>query len=533
MKKHDSTISWPGAGILILALLSGCSAGGSSTTGTTTATGTGTIVGVVASNTTGLPIAGATVTVGTSTGTTGTDGSYTISGVAVTDRAVVNISKDPYMSGSKVTAVFDGVTSRADAALLPVTYTAIIANLSTAQTVAVPSSSATVLLPVNGLKTGTNAAPSGNISVAVTPIDPSSNPQIMPGDYATNDAGQIESFGALNVTMRDATGAALNLAVGSSSTVRIPVAAGSTPTPTMDLWYYNSTTGQWITEGTLTLGGVAPSQYYEGTVNHFSTWNADKRLSTTCVTGKVVDAAGSAVRNARVDSEGRGYVGTSTAYSAADGSFTIKIKANASAILTAKTATALSNSLVVLGGAAGTTCTPMTSDLKLGTTAGSAKIKLTWGTNPSDLDSHLTGPTAGTTTRFHVYFSSRGSLTAAPYANLDVDDTSSFGPEVITINTFTPGVYRYSVHHYSGSSTIPASPARVELTLNGVTRVFTPPATTATLTSNSVWVVMELTVDSAGAITVTPVNTYTTATASTVLSATQGSGKPAITGGNW
>lgn len=176
----------------------------------------------------------------------------------------------------------------------------------------------------------------------------------------------------------------------------------------------------------------------------------------------------------------------------------------------------------------------MLADLKLGSTiTGSAKIKLTWGSNPSDLDSHLTGPVDGSATRFHVYYSNSGSQTAAPYAELDVDDVSSFGPEIITINRFTPGVYRYSVHHYSGSSTIPASPARVELTLNGATSVFTPPATGTALTTDSVWVVMELTVDSAGAITVAPINTYTTATASAVGVVTTGTGKLPMVGGNW
>lgn len=527
--------------MVIITTLTGCNTGSSSSSTTTggSSGGTGTVVGVVASNSTGNPISGATVTVGTLTTTTASDGSYSISGIAVTDRAVVNINASNYSAGSKITSVFANETSRADAALLPVAYTATLTSIATAQTVTVPNSTATVMLPANGLQTDSSTAPSGNISVSVTPIDPSSNAQIMPGDYVTSAGEQIESMGALDVSMRDATGAALNLAPGSTSTIRIPLAAGSqtAPDPTMDLWHYNTTTGQWVNEGTLTLMGTAPNQYYEGTVTHFSTWNADKRLSTTCITGKVLDASGNPVNNARIDSEGQGYVGTSTAYSAADGTFTIKIKAGSFAILTAKTATTSSNSVVVMGGAAGTTCSAMTSDLVLGSNTGSAKIKLSWGTNPGDLDSHLTGPIAGSATRFHVYFSNPGSLIGSPNAELDVDDVSSFGPEIITINSFTPGVYRYSVHHYSGTGDIPSSPARVELTLNGITRVFTPPASGTTLTTDSVWVVMELTVDNAGAITVTPINTYTSATASSVQSATprsQTSGsKSAIVGGNW
>lgn len=72
------------------------------------------------------------------------------------------------------------------------------------------------------------------------------------------------------------------------------------------------------------------------------------------------------------------------------------------------------------------------------------RIVLTWGASPSDLDSHLTGPTSGSS-RFHVYYSSK----TATGVNLDVDDTSSYGPETITVTQFLPGVYRYSVHDFS------------------------------------------------------------------------------------
>lgn len=91
-----------------------------------------------------------------------------------------------------------------------------------------------------------------------------------------------------------------------------------------------------------------------------------------------------------------------------------------------------------------------------------SRITLTWGENPSDLDSHLfTPPVEGTA--YHVYFSSRGSQTVAPYADLDVDDTSSFGPENIVVAQNAPGTYRYAVHHFSGSATLASSGAHVKV----------------------------------------------------------------------
>ena len=104
------------------------------------------------------------------------------------------------------------------------------------------------------------------------------------------------------------------------------------------------------------------------------------------------------------------------------------------------------------------------------------RVVLTWGEDPGDLDSHLTGPD-GQGGRFHVYFSDR----SFGDTNLDVDDTSSFGPETITIYPSTDGVYRYSVFNYSddsenGAAGIAASPTRVEVySAEGLVRSYTAP----------------------------------------------------------
>jgi hypothetical protein len=107
--------------------------------------------------------------------------------------------------------------------------------------------------------------------------------------------------------------------------------------------------------------------------------------------------------------------------------------------------------VVVLGGG--------TNDEQNGTinpilVEGEIRIVLTWGTSPSDLDSHLTGPISNSSERFHVYFGELGSINGSPYSNLDVDDTSGEGPETVTIRKQLSGVYRYYVHDFSnGGST--------------------------------------------------------------------------------
>lgn len=90
------------------------------------------------------------------------------------------------------------------------------------------------------------------------------------------------------------------------------------------------------------------------------------------------------------------------------------------------------------------------------------RLTLTWGENPRDLDSHLWTPEINNYD-YHVYFGSRGNEDASPYAELDVDDVSSYGPENITITRFFSGTYYYSVYHYSGSGTVSTSGANVKV----------------------------------------------------------------------
>lgn len=68
------------------------------------------------------------------------------------------------------------------------------------------------------------------------------------------------------------------------------------------------------------------------------------------------------------------------------------------------------------------------------------RIVLSWGERPLDLDSHLSYPGN------HICYYHKEGLNA----NLDVDDTDSYGPETITINERIPNQrYIYAVHDFS------------------------------------------------------------------------------------
>jgi hypothetical protein len=141
-------------------------------------------------------------------------------------------------------------------------------------------------------------------------------------------------------------------------------------------------------------------------------------------------------------------------------------------------------------------------------------VMLTWGEAPSDLDSHLTGPGG-----VHVYYSQLGSKVAAPHAELDTDDTSSFGPEITTIPRLTPGTWRYSVHNYSGQSSgrMESSRAVVNLVVGrtGLIRRYEVP--TSNPGSGNLWTVFELVVDGSGGVAVRDLSTFSSVSGPTAV----------------
>ena len=92
------------------------------------------------------------------------------------------------------------------------------------------------------------------------------------------------------------------------------------------------------------------------------------------------------------------------------------------------------------------------------------RVVLTWGANPSDLDSHLFGQQSDGS-NYHIYFSDKNGYDSNgnKIANLDVDDTTSFGPETTTFTAETAGSYEYYIDWYTGSGTWATCGGKVEV----------------------------------------------------------------------
>lgn len=266
----------------------------------------------------GVTLQGATITVvaggpdgASATGTSSAaDGSFAIP-LSSQHAAVIRVEKAGYMP--MVRAASDQANNGFFAArvvLLPVASTQRFDSAREA-VLRVPGSSARVALPAASLVRTDGQAIAGQATVQLTPIDPSKDISRMPGAMVDGASGEpIESLGALNVNFRDDSGATLNLANGQTATIRIPATPASGAStelpPTFPLYHLNETTGKWVQEGTATLqtDPATGDKYYEGTVGHFSTWNADQTLTRAkidygfdvlgrrCITPAVVSAEG-------------------------------------------------------------------------------------------------------------------------------------------------------------------------------------------------------------------------------------------------
>lgn len=463
----------------------------------------GTVGGLALDANTGNAVPNVTVRLGGLTALTDATGNYTLPGVPLADRVSVVFGADTHIETSRIARVQAGRTE-VNVRLLPYAADTVL-PIATGGTATVPDSTAQVVLPANGLVRADGAAASGNVRVRITPISPAVDPAQMPGDFNTLVAGALtplQSWGAMNVRLYDEAGNELNLASGVSATLRIPLSTRSDEWPdTVPLYYFDQAAGIWVEEGTATLAGEPGARYYTGEVSHFTTWNADRVYDTIYVKGCVADEAGARVANATVSTDGISYSGTSTSYTDANGDFSIPMMKSGTAALAGLSGNLLTNTVRVQ---AGTEDYPLGECLVLTQSSVGGTLRLTWGELPDDLDSHLFAPDGS-----HIYYSSQGSLVNAPYANLDVDDISSFGPEVITLTRLMVGTYRYSVYNYTGQFNhwLSRSGARVEAYFAGQPlRFYVAGAGDDNLTNW--WNVLEFDVDASCNVTVRTVNSY-------------------------
>ncbi len=360
-------------------------------------------------------------------------------------------------------------------------------------------------IPADGLVDIEGNSPVGNVTARMTLIDPSSGATALPGRYEYLSGGGvsfIETFGGLSIVLVDSTGEPLSLMDGVNATVTIPVATraiGDGPTAA-SIYLFDQNSAYWSSPSAATLISIGGVEFYQASVSSLSTVFASGRpLDVVQVDGCIEDSSQNGVVGATILVQGESYIGTSYALSDGDGAFSVVAGENATVFVYGVVGSR-SRTLSLTTTEANTTLSAcLLFDFA------STVITLTWGEIPGDLDSHLYGPIPDSSSRFHVDYTDKSVTVGSVTVFLDVDDVTSFGPEITTIPQFpVAGIYEFYVDHFSGGGDIFESPARVELNQRGESFTFSPPSGTPTLC----WHVFNIEVDSSLRGSVVSVNEW-------------------------
>ncbi|MBI3349541.1 MAG: immunoglobulin domain-containing protein [Burkholderiales bacterium] len=337
MPTHFSRLLGAFASLCLVASLSGCGGGGSTPeTPTPAPAATCQISGQVLSAADASPVPGARITAAGTSTVSDAQGRFTLGSLAPASATVLRIQADGHLDAVLPLPVTANqattITQRLVAAGSAQTFSAAAPG-----TLRAANSLASVDLPADGfVVAGGSTAATGTLTARLSVIDPARDPAAMPGRYVASTGRAIESFGAVTVDLRDAAGNQLNLKAGATATVRIPLSSRSaTPPATVPLFHLDEATGQWVQEGQATLKITAEGSYYEGTVSHFSSWNADMEMDTIFVNGCVNDSAGKPAVWTYVQATGVDYSGMDAAVTDAAGKFRVAIRKNSLAELLA------------------------------------------------------------------------------------------------------------------------------------------------------------------------------------------------------
>lgn len=323
--------------------------------------GLGTVSGVVVDQD-GVPLQGVTVSApGARRAVTDDGGTYSMSGVPRNDRMVVTFAKSGYATTQGVANFqrsyrnvrcwlhFNHGRYAKDRGCNtePTQVTLSKTLLKTGNSQVLDSNSGgsiveggfRVTFPANALTVR------GNVDVTITPIDVSTNQLAgAPGDFAarTTSGGrvQLESFSMADFVLTR-NGRPVNLKRGATAEIELLLPANtrlaigdSTP-----MWYFDTATGLWIEEGSgiVDASTTQPNRLAVfATVKHFTYWNSDNPIDSTCVSGFVLDNAGNPLGGVSVEGFGVDYAGHSYAVPTdANGHYCIQVKTNGTTKLTA------------------------------------------------------------------------------------------------------------------------------------------------------------------------------------------------------
>lgn len=429
----------------------------------------GSISGIVTSGG-GLPLSGATVSTATKSTTTNEEGYFVLTAVPE-GSTLVSFTYTNYMSTFRVAQVSSATAIHYPDVALLVSGIAEFAS-GDGDAIVAPGNNGSVVFEADSFVNGAGDPYDGNVTVMINAMNTDNDDfyGAFPGEYAgiREDGSEVVlvSYGIMAIELLGADKSPLMMADGVTAELSLTISAekAATAPATIPMWYFDENDGQWHEEGEAALVGNT----YTADVAHFTTWNWDVPVSDICsVTGFVVDNLGRPVADARVLSQGIDAAIMAETFSAADGSFTVNALKNSTTDVWATSGSRASDAarLSVLE-----VCPLVLADA-LVLEVPAYTISLTWGEVPDDLDTHWFIPAIWMADYdwFRICYYNEGIMGGDPYAAVDTDDTSSFGPEIVSGTRLYNGRFQYWVHNYSDdtSAGLQTSGASVQLEVAG------------------------------------------------------------------
>lgn len=457
-----------------------------------------TLTGKVIDKETLLPIANAVVKVNDKSVSTNSEGAYSLSDLPVGSTNIIIIANGYFTQA--INQNFQPTPNSLDFNLVKADASV---ESNTTQEIKITNNNAMLTIPANSLVRKDGQAIVGKANVQIAVIESAQEPENMPGGYQIVGGGWMDSYGAILMTVRDDSGAELALSNGKTATVNIQVSSRNKDLPnTIPLFYYDLAQNGWVQSGTATLVRLSNGEFvYQGTINRIAPWNADQVMQTITLNGCVKDTEGNEIANAIVSGDGIDYSSITKVSTDAQGKFSLPVKTSSNLYVLAQSGNKTSNAQKIMTTASAQT---MSQCLIVSSQNNSLTMRLTWGQYPEDVDSHLITPNGS-----HIYYSNDGSLTSEPFANLDVDDITSFGPEVVTVRRLQVGTYRYGLHNYSNTlipTNMKQSPVRVELEGAKLQKRIIYP--TLADSNNLFWYGFDLVVDAQCNVTYKPIDQW-------------------------
>lgn len=241
------------------------------------------------------PLSDVRITIGSTTVFTDAYGIFSVPSAQVYEKfAYIKASKFGYINGSRA-LVPSGELHQVEIMLLKETP---VASISSGEESVVSLDDGSEIVFQGDFTDTSGAAYTGTVDVIAYHLSPDDEDMAlqMPGMlYAQDTNGEakvLETYGMLAVELRSSSGEELQLAAGTTATLKMPIASGvESPPATMPLWYFDEVSGYWIEEGM----GTLESGFYIGEVSHFSFWNYDFPHIQSYLCLELVDSEGNGI----------------------------------------------------------------------------------------------------------------------------------------------------------------------------------------------------------------------------------------------